>query len=131
MWFIISGVLFGIIGGVGMGGGIVLIPVLTLFLGLSQHAAQGANLLAFLPMALCALILHAKNKRIRVKTGLIMCLSGLIGAIGGAMLVNLIPSDILRRLFGGFLILLAVYRFVSHVRLRRQKKTETSRPTGP
>lgn len=42
----------GLLGGMGMGGGTILIPALTIFLGVEQHAAQAANLIAFLPMAL-------------------------------------------------------------------------------
>ncbi len=64
MWFLISGILFGTIAGMGMGGGIILIPVLTVFLGVDQQGAQGLNLLCFLPMAGFALFSHIKHKQI-------------------------------------------------------------------
>ena len=110
MWFLIAGIFFGIIGGMGMGGGIILIPILTLFLGMSQPEAQGANLIAFIPMAICALTLHFKNKRVTIKAGLSMCIGGAVGAILGALLVMVVSPQLLKRLFALFLIILSIYR---------------------
>ena len=59
--FFLCGVLGGVLGGMGMGGGTALIPLLTLLLGVPQAAAQGVNLLSFFPMAALALTVHAKN----------------------------------------------------------------------
>ena len=63
MWFLISGILFGIIAGMGMGGGIILIPVLTILLGVDQQGAQGLNLLCFLPMAGFALDVYKRQNK--------------------------------------------------------------------
>ena len=49
------------LGGMGMGGGTVLIPALTVILGVEQHVAQATNLIAFLPMALFTLKIHKEN----------------------------------------------------------------------
>ena len=51
----------GIIGGMGMGGGTLLIPLLTLAAGVEQHLAQAINLMSFVPMSIVALIIHKKN----------------------------------------------------------------------
>ena len=51
VWYILLGVIFGIVGGMGLGGGIVLIPCLALLMGQPQHAAQGMTLFAYVPMA--------------------------------------------------------------------------------
>ncbi len=59
--YFLCGILGGVLGGMGMGGGTVLIPLLTIFCGVEQGAAQGVNLLSFLPMSLLALTVHAKN----------------------------------------------------------------------
>ena len=64
LWYILSGLCAGVAAGMGMGGGTLLIPVLTLALGLPQHAAQGVNVLAFLPAAVAALVIHAKAGRL-------------------------------------------------------------------
>lgn len=60
LWFS-AGVFGGVLGGMGMGGGTVLIPLLTLFCGVPQHMAQSVNLFTFLPMSLLSLRVHAKT----------------------------------------------------------------------
>ena len=62
LWYSLAGVLGGILGGMGMGGGTILIPLLTIFFNVKQHSAQAANLVSFLPMATISLIIHIKNK---------------------------------------------------------------------
>ena len=57
--YFLCGILGGVLGGMGMGGGTVLIPLLTIFCGVEQGAAQGVNLLSFLPMSLLAAHLPA------------------------------------------------------------------------
>ena len=64
---ILFGVIGGVLGGMGMGGGTLLIPLLTLGLNLTQQNAQAINLMAFLPMSIFALIIHFKNKLVRYK----------------------------------------------------------------
>jgi len=119
IWYIISGVLFGIIGGMGMGGGIILIPVLTLLLGEAQHSAQALNLAAFLPMSVFALIAHIKQKRVEIKPALIMAACGFFGAILGALLANMIEARLLKKIFGVFLILLALLRILKSMKKKR------------
>ena len=61
LFYALAGLAGGMLGGMGMGGGTVLIPLLTILLGVPQHAAQAINLISFLPMAGVALIIHFKN----------------------------------------------------------------------
>ena len=63
----------GLLGGMGMGGGTVLIPALTLFAGTEQHIAQAANLIAFLPMSLISLKIHSGNGLLRTRGTLPPC----------------------------------------------------------
>lgn len=112
IWFLIAGIVGGILGGMGMGGGTLLIPVLTFFLDVSQKNAQAINLISFIPMAVIALILHAKNKLINLKGMLPLIVSALVTSVGGSFLVALIEGDLQTKLFGGFLIILAVIKFV-------------------
>ena len=67
MWVGITAAIFGFIGGMGLGGGIVLIPALTMLFACSRHGAQAAGLLAFLPMSAAAIIIHLKAKRVKYK----------------------------------------------------------------
>ena len=59
--FLVSGFFSGVLGGMGMGGGTVLIPALTVLFGVEQHVAQATNLIAFLPMAAFSLKVHKEN----------------------------------------------------------------------
>lgn len=110
--FILFGILGGVIGGMGMGGGTLLIPLLTIFLSIEQKLAQSTNLLAFLPMALGALIIHFKNKMVVTKNILWIIVPGVIFSIGFAFIASLIDSRVLHMLFGVFLILIAVYEML-------------------
>ena len=59
---ILIGGLSGIFSGIGMGGGTILIFLLTTFAGLEQHIAQATNLIYFIPTAISAIIVNYKNK---------------------------------------------------------------------
>lgn len=106
---IATGLISGIISGMGIGGGTVLIPALTMFLNINQHTAQGVNLLFFIPTAIIALIVHKKNGNLDIKTAVPLMLWGLIGALGGSFLAIRIKPEILKRLFGGFLFFMGGY----------------------
>ena len=79
MWYLylIFGILSGIIGGMGMGGGTLLIPLLTIFCEISQIIAQMYNLLAFLPMSIIAIFIHYKNKLIKINCLPILIIFGI------------------------------------------------------
>ena len=109
---ILFGFLAGIIGGMGMGGGTILIPLLTIFLSLSQKQAQGLNLICFLFLAIPALVIHFKNKLIEKKHLLVVIFSGIVFCIAGAYLASIVDAKILRICFGVFLILLGVFEFI-------------------
>ena len=103
----IAGLLAGAAGAMGIGGGSVLLIYLTLVAGLPQLEAQGINLLYFLPTALCAVVLHAKNRLVDWKTAVPAALAGCVTAVGGALLATWLDAGILRKCFGGFLLLVA------------------------
>lgn len=107
---ILSGFAGGLFGGMGMGGGTLLIPILSIFLNVPQHVAQGINLIAFIPMSIVAIIIHARNglieKGIIKKFVPIAC----VCAILGSLLAGYVPSKILRIIFGIFLIALAIFQ---------------------
>ena len=58
---VIIGMFSGIFSGVGMGGGTILIFLLTMFAGLEQHIAQATNLIYFIPTAISAIIVNYRN----------------------------------------------------------------------
>lgn len=110
--YLIFGFIGGIFGGLGMGGGTMLIPLLTIFLNLDQKLCQGINLISFLVMALITMLIHYKNGYIKLENTKYIALSGILFSIIGAMLVNYISPKILKILFGVFLIILAVIEFL-------------------
>lgn len=108
--YFLSGFSSGIFGGMGMGGGTILIPILTIFFSLDQRLSQGINLISFLVMSLVALIIHYKNGFLSLKGTFYIILSGLIFSSGGALLAGYLPSKILRQSFGVFLCILALFQ---------------------
>ena len=100
---IAAGFLSGIISGMGIGGGMLLIPALVFFLFMPQRTAQAINLWYFIPTALIAIVVHVKNKNIEIKKSLYIILSGIPSALLGAYLAFLLDPGLLGKLFGGFL----------------------------
>jgi len=105
------GFLSGIISGMGIGGGTILIPALILFTDLSQHQAQSVNLFTFLPIATVAVITHLKNRNIEFRICFPLIITGLLGSYLGSKLALRLSSDFLKRIFGIFLFLMAIYQF--------------------
>ena len=124
---IIIGLIAGIIGGMGMGGGTVLILLLTMFANIEQHVAQGSNVVFFIPTAIVAIFVFIKNKNIKFKLGIPICLWGLLGTLVGAMISSKMNVAILRKCFGIFLILIALYQTYSlYKRYRKEKNRDNS-----
>ena len=118
---ILFGVIGGIFGGMGMGGGTMLIPLLTIFLNFSQKVSQGFNIFSFLVMAVFALIIHIKNSLVDIKSVIPIVLSGILFSLGGAYLANLVKGNVLKIIFGVFLILLAIFEIF---KLFKENKTK-------
>jgi len=94
------------LGALGMGGGGVLVLYLTAYAGMEQLAAQGINLVFFVPVAAVALLIHQKNKRIVWSATVPCVILGSIGVYFGAKLAMLLGSQALSKLFGVFLLLI-------------------------
>lgn len=108
---ILFGFLSGIIGGMGMGGGTLLVPLLS-FLDLEQKTIQAINLVSFVPMCCIALGFHAHNKLIKPKGIWWIIIPALIAAVGGAFCADLADNKILRLCFALFLIGVGVWQLV-------------------
>lgn len=107
MIFVLS-LISGAIGGMGIGGGVVLIPVLTGFFGISQKNAQYINLLYFIPLSLCALFVHTKNGRVEWKKAIFMAIGGATGAWVGSWAASVVRAGFLRKIFGIFLLVVGI-----------------------
>ena len=98
--YVLAGIVSGVFGGLGMGGGTLLIPILTIFLNFDQKLSQGINLLSFLVMAIFSMIIHYKNGYIVTKHIAYIIVAGVVFSILGAFAMSLIPSKILKMIFG-------------------------------
>ncbi len=129
-WYFLSiaGVMGGLVGGMGMGGGTLLIPILTMFLGVEQHLAQAMNLLVFIPTGIIAIIIHAKNKLIDYKVFGIIIGPAIITAITSALFVGKIKSETLGLLFGIFLILIGLFELYLAIRSTIKNKKKIKKP---
>ena len=119
--YLLFGFIAGVFGGLGMGGGTLLIPLLSIFLGLDQKMCQGINLLSFLIMAIFSLIIHYRNGFVKTRGIIYIILSGIVFSILGSSLVTILPSKLLRICFGFFLCLLAIIEFF---KIFKNKKKE-------
>ncbi|MCI8760593.1 MAG: sulfite exporter TauE/SafE family protein [Clostridia bacterium] len=111
------GVLAGIVSGTGMGGGTILIFLLTFMLGIEQHVAQATNLIFFIPTAIVAIIVNLKNKNINIKLAILISVFGILGAIIGANISVHIDVQILKRCFGIFLAMITIHEIYSIFKL--------------
>lgn len=108
MLLIILGFFSGIIGGMGMGGGTILIPALILFAHIDPKIAQSVNLISSIPMTIFALIIHIKNRNVILRLVVPIASFGILGAICGSFLATYLSSEILKKIFGVFLLVIGV-----------------------
>lgn len=106
--FLVAGFFSGILGGMGMGGGTILIPALTVILGVEQHVAQATNLIAFLPMAAFSLKVHKDNGLLKTDGLWWIIIPAILTSVAAGFAAALIPSRVLKKLFGVFLVALSV-----------------------
>ena len=121
IFLIIAGFISGIISGMGIGGGIILIPILTMFLGFEQKIAQGITLLYFIPTAVFALIVHIKNKNVDFKIAVRVASTGIISAGIGAYCIKYISTSLLGKFFAVFLLTVGVAQVISGIKSFKRK----------
>lgn len=128
---ILIGLVSGIVSGTGMGGGTVLILLLTLIIGIEQHIAQATNLIFFIPTSIVAIIANWKNKLIDKKLAFIISACGIIGAVIGALISVRTDIKDLRTYFGIFLAIVAIFEIYSFFRQYIfKKKRDTKEKKG-
>lgn len=106
---VIAGFLAGIAGAMGLGGGSVLIIYLTVFAGIEQLAAQGINLIFFLPTAAVALFVYSKKGIIKWKTILPVMVLGAIATLVTGFWVGQLKGELIKKLFGFVIVIYGLY----------------------
>ena len=111
-WLLV--VLIGLVGGVvsglfGVGGAIVIVPALVLLGKLPPHTASGTSLAALLlPVGLLGVLEYSKRGEVHWAFAGVVAVGLLIGAYFGARLAGSISDETLRKMFGGFLLLISI-----------------------
>ncbi|MDP9248354.1 MAG: TSUP family transporter [Candidatus Dormibacteraeota bacterium] len=107
---IVAGLLVGTLSGlIGIGGGVLLVPIMVIGFGLAQQLAQGTSLAAILPTSIVAATTHYRAGNLELRAALLMGGTGAITAVLFGLLAQRIHPQVLARLFGAFL-LFSAYR---------------------
>lgn len=103
---LVAGFLSGLIG---IGGGIVIVPVLVYFLHLNQKSAQGTTLFMFmLPIGFLGVYNYYKQGQIDIKSALIMCLTFIVGSYFGSKTALNLDTKLVKQIFGAMIILIGL-----------------------
>jgi uncharacterized membrane protein YfcA len=111
----ILGLVAGFLGGLfGVGGGILIVPALVLFMHMDQRLAHGTSLAAVLPIAVASLIGYALAGKVDWPVGALLAAGAVGGAVIGTHILHVLPQRVLGYVFAGFLLLTAVRLILDH-----------------
>ena len=119
-----GGLLAGTMGSLlGLGGGLILVPFLTIVMGLPMHQAIATSIMAVIATSTAGAAMNVQRRAVNVKLGMVLETTTVAGAIAGGLTATLLSGEALARIFGGLMILVAVFmawrsRFHSTVPLR-------------
>lgn len=107
--------LVGVLGGMfGVGGGILLVPLLVLLFRFEQHTAQGTSLIALVPpTGLLAFVNYANAGQVEWKTGFLLMPGVFLGGMLGGKIAQTLSPDGMRRVFAVFLFGLGAWQAAS------------------
>ena len=98
----------------GIGGGVLLVPLLVLLYGFSQHRAQGTSLVALIPpTGVLALLAYAKEGFVSWKAGLLLIPGVFLGGVLGGQLAEKLQPQRMRQVFAGILFALGTWQALS------------------
>lgn len=90
--------------GFGVGGGTIMVPLLVLAFGETQHTAEGVSLVVIVPVAVVGVVSLARHGLVHFRIALLLGAAGSLGAIVGAVAALTVEGQLLARIFGGFLV---------------------------
>ncbi len=105
----------GVMGGLfGIGGGVLLVPLLVLLFGFEQHRAQGTSLMALVPpTGLLAFLNYAHAGQVNWKVGLLLVPGVFLGGLAGSRLAQKLTARRMRRVFAALLFALGAWQAIS------------------
>lgn len=106
---ILIGILAGVLSGlVGVGGGIIMVPLLVMFLSLSQHQAQGTSLAVLaVPVTAVAVFNYYKEGQINLKYAAVIAVFFVVGSIAGSKFALTLDQKVLKKIFAVVLVVIA------------------------
>jgi uncharacterized membrane protein YfcA len=105
---VVVGALAGVLAGLlGVGGGVLFVPALTIFLGLGQVDAEATSLLAIMPMALVGAWRQHRYGNLRPRDGAVLGAAAIPGAVAGVAIVNVLPERVVKIAFAGLMLVIA------------------------
>jgi len=112
---LVIGIITGVVAGMfGIGGAIIMVPALVFIMGLGQHMAQGTSLAVMLPpIGIIAAWNYWKAGQVNLKFALILAAAFLIGSYFGSKFALNIPQNVLKKIFGVLLLLVAAKMLLS------------------
>lgn len=107
---LLIGVCAGVLSGMfGIGGGLIIVPALVFFMGMTQHEAQGTSIgLMLLPIGILAAYKYYTTGNLDYRAGLIIAGAFVIGAFYGAKISLAIDEILLKRIFGSLMLLVSI-----------------------
>jgi uncharacterized membrane protein YfcA len=123
---IVIGLAAGVVAGLlGVGGGVLFVPGLVIFLGLDQHQAEATSLLAIVPVAIVGTYRQDRYGNVHRHDALMLGLLSIAGAAGGVALANALSGQVLRDAFAALLVLVAAQL------VRQTLRPGSSKQAGP
>jgi uncharacterized membrane protein YfcA len=117
---VVLGLVMGVAAGMfGIGGGVLIVPVLVAVFGVSDLIAKGTSLLAMVPSSTAGTIANARAGMMRVSDGLIVGISAVIASLGGVAVAFLLPPRVSAVLFGVLMLIVAVELTLRAIRAQR------------
>lgn len=109
---VILGFFAGILTGImGIGGGVVLVPMMVLLLGVQQHLAQGISMMVIIPTVLVAIFKLRNSRLFQFRMALLLAAGSMLGSLVSSNLVQQIDGAILKRIFG-ILVIYSSYKMI-------------------
>jgi hypothetical protein len=109
----------------GVGGGILFVPALTVVLSLSQVKAEATSLLAIIPVALIGAARQYRYGHVEIRDGVVLGTLSAVGVLAGVELANLLPQRVLKLAFAGLMLIVAVQFLRRYWRTRSRAQTNT------
>jgi uncharacterized membrane protein YfcA len=107
--YILTGVVTGTANGLfGSGGGTIAVPAMVLLLGAEEHKAHATAISIILPLTVISAYFYISHDYVNWSLTLKVTLGGVVGGYIGAKLLNICPSNVLRKIFAVFMIIAAI-----------------------